>query len=208
MNADPDLEPIRVMYSSNLANEGAVSTAVGWNTAESQSLRFQKLCAVIVDEGQPFSVNDYGCGYGAQLSYLLEQGHEVSVYNGYDVSKEMLDAALVRHTGFSGRIELRQSSSVETQADYSFVSGTFNVRLDAAEAAWKEFMARKLRELDAHSSRGFAFNVLTTYVDWTQPHLYYADPLFWFDFCKRHFSRYVSLLHDYPLYEWTIVVKK
>ena len=57
------------------------------------------------------------------------------------------------------------------------------------------------------SKKGFGFNLLSTYVDWKEDHLYYGDPLFFFDFCKRHVSRYVSLLHDYPLYEWTILVR-
>jgi hypothetical protein len=38
--------------------------------------------------------------------------------------------------------------------------------------------------------------------------LYYADPLFFFDYCKTRFSRFVTLIHDYPLYEFTILVRK
>jgi len=38
--------------------------------------------------------------------------------------------------------------------------------------------------------------------------LYYADPCFIFDYCKRNFSRNVALLHDYELYEFTIIVRK
>jgi len=45
-------------------------------------------------------------------------------------------------------------------------------------------------------------------VDWKQDNLYYGDPFLFFDYCKRNISRYVSLLHDYPLYEWTIIVRK
>ena len=55
--------------------------------------------------------------------------------------------------------------------------------------------------------KALAFNLLSTYVDWQEPHLFYGDPLFWFDHCKRNYSRQVALLHDYPLYEWTIVVR-
>ena len=38
--------------------------------------------------------------------------------------------------------------------------------------------------------------------------LYYADLLLIFDWCKNNISKYVSLLHNYPLYEFTILVKK
>jgi hypothetical protein len=88
------------------------------------------------------------------------------------------------------------------------VSGTFNVRFEATDEEWGAFVADKLAEIDRHSRHGFAFNLLSTYVDWKQPTLYYADPLHWFDHCKRNFSKQVALLHDYPLYEWTILVRK
>ena len=35
-----------------------------------------------------------------------------------------------------------------------------------------------------------------------------ADPLEAFDRCKRTYSRFVTLLHDYPLYEFTIIVRR
>lgn len=39
-------------------------------------------------------------------------------------------------------------------------------------------------------------------------HLYYADPAELFDHCKRNYSRNVALLHDYGLYEFTVLVRK
>ena len=41
-----------------------------------------------------------------------------------------------------------------------------------------------------------------------RPYLYYADPLFLFDYCKKKYSKSVALLHDYGLYEFTILVRK
>jgi hypothetical protein len=40
-----------------------------------------------------------------------------------------------------------------------------------------------------------------------RPDLFYADPLFLFDYCKTRFSKAVALLHDYPLYEFTVLVR-
>jgi len=65
-----------------------------------------------------------------------------------------------------------------------------------------------VHNLNDHSIRGFAFNSLTTYVDYRQDGLYYGDPLYYFDFCKKHISRKVSLLHDADNWEWTIYVRK
>jgi hypothetical protein len=60
------------------------------------------------------------------------------------------------------------------------------------------------------TARGFAFNCLTAYSDQDKmrPDLHYADPCELFDICKRKYSRNVALLHDYGLYEFTILVRK
>jgi len=52
--------------------------------------------------------------------------------------------------------------------------------------------------------------MLTKYSDreYMKEYLYYADPLFIFDYCKRNFSKKVALIHDYELYEFTILVRK
>jgi hypothetical protein len=41
-----------------------------------------------------------------------------------------------------------------------------------------------------------------------QDYLYYADPRVLFDHCKTRYSKNVALLHDYGLYEFTILVRK
>lgn len=208
MDLSKPLSQISALYSKNLERNGPVSSSVGWKTPESQRLRFEKLTSVVDASTQPFSVNDYGCGYGAHLDHLLERGMKVSAYHGYDLSEKMLDTARMRLESFQGMLDLRQSTSLETEADYTFVSGTFNVRFEASEDEWKRFILGKLDEMHRQSLKGFAFNLLSTYVDWQEPHLFYGDPMFWFDHCKRNYSRQVSLLHDYPLYEWTILCRK
>jgi hypothetical protein len=94
-------------------------------------------------------------------------------------------------------------------ADYTVASGIFNVRLDVSDSAWKDYVFRELETLAGLSRRGFSFNMLTSYsdADKMRPDLYYGDPRFFFDHCKRRYSRNVALLHDYGLYEFTIIVR-
>ena len=95
-------------------------------------------------------------------------------------------------------------------ADYTVASGIFNVKLDTPAVEWEKYILDTLETINALSRNGFAFNVLTKYSDqeFMRPDLYYADPLFFFDYCKTKYSRFVTLLHDYPLYEFTILVRK
>ena len=205
---DDTLDKISNLYSDNLTEHGDQSKAVGWPTADSQELRFEKLTQVIPEMDDSFSVNDYGCGYGAHLEYLIKKRYPVSGYNGYDLSEEMLDKSQERLKDFDGDLNLINSSEISTQADFTFVSGTFNVRFESSYEEWKAFIEKTLHMINESSNLGFSFNLLSKYVDWEEPHLFYGDPCYWFDYCKKNFSKHVSLLHDYPLYEWTILVRK
>jgi SAM-dependent methyltransferase len=191
------------LYDKSLREHGATPKGVGWRDEPTHNLRFERLSQVI-EAGEPISINDLGCGYGAFLEYLNGRGVKVSHFRGLDISERMLEEARRRHPSS----EWILGSELASAADYSFASGIFNVRLKESRANWWKFIVRTLDELHRHSKRGFAFNLLTSYVDYREPNLYYADPREFFDLCKRRYSKRVALLHDYPLYEWTMLVRK
>jgi SAM-dependent methyltransferase len=201
------LAGVKALYTGNLAEHGVSSAAVGWPDPDAQRLRFEKLALVLRGE-QPVSVADYGCGYAAMLDFLNGRGTPtVAHYRGYDISAEMLEAARER-VGGDPRVELVNSGTPDAEVDYSFVSGTFNVRMSASEEEWRAFVLETLVELWDRSRRGVAFNLLTSYVDWRKDDLFYAPPEEFFAFCKNELSRFVTLVHDYPLYEWTLLVHR
>jgi SAM-dependent methyltransferase len=192
------------LYEESLSKHGTAPLAVGWRDPDSHQLRFGKLASVIADRGAGITVNDLGCGYGAFHEYLVERGIRVAHFRGYDISEKMLEQARARVA--SG--EFIAGSLLDKPADYGFACGIFNVRLQESEESWLTHIERTLDNLNAFSTCGFAFNLLTSYVDFREPHLYYGDPLYFFDFCKRRYAGRVALLHDYPLFEWTIAVTK
>lgn len=203
---NPDLTDLADLYSESLRKHGTTPMGVGWRDIESQGLRFDKLLQGF-DLTQPFFMNELGCGYGALFDHLQRKNLPVLKFRGHEISQEMLRVAKSKIGQFSC-VELLGSSRLDQVADFSIASGIFNVRLDCEEGEWDKYVLSVLENLNAHSKNGFAFNALSTYVDFYEPHLYYANPVRFFDYCKRNFSRHVSLLHDYALYEWTIVVKK
>ncbi len=194
-------------YSAKLAEHGQTARGVDWNGEESQMLRFEQLCKII-DQSGDFSINDLGCGYGALYDVLCSR-YQNCTYNGYDVSGDMIRAATERHAG--GRnASFAVAAEPLLMADYGIASGIFNVRLKRSDGQWRDYMQVTLDSLDRTSMRGFAFNCLTSYsdTDKMRDYLYYADPCALFDLCKRRYSRHVALLHDYGLYEFTILVRK
>lgn len=160
------------------------------------------------DASDKLTLLDYGCGYAALLDYLRAGGLGIA-YRGYDISDAMVTAARTRHTTTS-RCAFDADEAALTPADVVVASGIFNVKLDTPDLHWREYMLETIGHMDALARQGFAFNALTTYsdVDRRRPDLYYSDPCELFDFCKRRFSRRVALLHDYPLFEFTILVRK
>lgn len=201
------LTGIRDLYAGNLAEHGLSSKSVGWKDDWSHLLRFERLSRIVARDGGDYTVNDWGCGYGAMFGYLdALPGARLREYLGYDISPEMIAAAQANCDPSRSRFIL--GPEVTEPADYSFVSGTFNVKLEASDDDWDAYVKRQLSVIYAHSRKGVAFNLLTSYVDWKAENLFYADPGKFFDFCKRQLSRHVTLVHDYTLFEWTMLVSR
>ncbi len=202
------LDEVATYYAEKLAEHGDTPRGVDWNSEESQMVRFAQLCKIIEPTTPNFSLNDLGCGYGALLDYLRDR-HATFTYLGVDVSHEMIMVAEQRHAT-ADRARFITAAVPDEVADYGLASGTFNVRLDRSDAEWFDYLQATLDVLDRTSTLGFAFNCLTLYSDEDKKrdYLYYADPCRLFDLCKRHYSRQVALLHDYGLYEFTILVRK
>ncbi len=201
------LKNIADYYAEKVTLYGETPKGVDWNGFESQHLRFEQLIKVIQSKDS-VSINDLGCGYGAFYDFISEKYSSVH-YCGFDVSDAMISSAKERFINKSNVRFIREDKPDQI-ANYTIASGIFNVRLDCSDDIWIKHIEDTLRVMDRYSSQGFAFNCLTAYSDKEKmkKHLYYANPSDLFDFCKSSFSRNVALLHDYDLYEFTILVRK
>jgi SAM-dependent methyltransferase len=201
------LTEVAKYYSAKLEEYGETPRGVDWNGESGQKLRFEQLCKIIETENS-FSLNDLGCGYGALYDFLASKKGGFS-YLGVDISEGMIMAARERYKKpIQARFVL--SSEPDQVADFGIASGIFNVRMGRTDNEWRLYLEATLDILNQTSRIGFAFNCLTIHSDKDKMHdyLYYADPCALFDFCKRRYSRNVALLHDYGLYEFTILVRK
>jgi SAM-dependent methyltransferase len=200
----PLLGAIERYYSDKFAQHGPSAAGVDWNSAESQELRFTQLLTVL-DGDDGFSLVDYGCGYGALIRCLSARGLAF-VYQGFDLSEPMLEHA---RRAFTQQQFTSDPGELEP-CDYAVASGIFNVSLGFEDKQWLAYVLKTIEHLHTLSMRGFAFNMLTSYsdADKMRPDLYYGDPCFFFDLCKRQYSRNVALMHDYDLFEFTIIVRK
>jgi len=202
------LEEVSTYYTKKVLQFGTTPAGVDWNSYESQELRFEQLLKIIKNPASPFSFLDYGCGYGSLYKYM-QQRFKNFAYTGYDISDEMVKTALEMYrTG--DNLQWKNSLTDNDKKDYVVASGILNVKQGTPGELWEGFVIDTLHELDKYSKKGFAFNALTNYSgnENLKDTLYYADPLYLFDFCKKNISKHVALLHDYALPEFTILVTK
>lgn len=198
-------------YYQELFNEhGHDARGAGWKNKEAQWKRFEQL-AKIITTADPFSINDLGCGFGSFYDFLQVNDLPPFQYAGYDILDTMLDQARSLHTAADNASFRKIDNAGELQpADYTVASGIFNLKYEIPANDWLQYILQTIRQMFDQSQKGIAFNVLTLYSDkeFMKEHLYYADPLFLFDHCKKNFSRNVALLHDYDEYDFTLLIRK
>ena len=209
MSIDHTQKKLSEYFSEKLEVFGATPKGVDYNGSEAQERRFEQLVKVI-NHTYPFSIIDYGSGYGALFDFLNQQGWQFEYY-GIDVVEKMVLAGREAHRQYLNAHFTTDEREVPV-ADYLLAGAIFNIKLEESYEGWRDFIIQTLGRMNALCSKGFSFNMLTKYSDADRmaqrPDLFYGDPLFFFDFCKRNFSRNVALLHDYGLYDFTILVRK
>jgi len=202
-----NLSKVEDYFTAKLEAHGATPLGVGWNSSEAQETRFFQLIKII-DPSKKYSLLDFGSGFGAMYDYLTGLGHQLH-YVGYDVTDAMIEKGSELHPN---NPDCWFTSSIDEVpvVDYAVLSGALNIKLDNDSATWTAHVIGCLNKMSELSQKGFSFNMLTKYseAEKMRPELYYGDPQLFFDYCKRNFSRNVVLIHDYILYDFTILVRK
>jgi SAM-dependent methyltransferase len=198
------LDSVARYYSDRLDAHGATPQGVDWSSESSQQLRFTQLLQVI--DGENPTIIDYGCGYGALAQRLIAEERDFR-YVGFDISSSMIGTAQSLIKDARCRFTTREDDI--GRADFTLASGIFNVRLQTGEPDWRGYVTSTIDKIARCSTRGFALNMLTRYADppLMRDDLYYADPARYFALCKERYSRNVALLHDYDLYEFTLLIR-
>jgi cyclopropane fatty-acyl-phospholipid synthase-like methyltransferase len=197
----------REYYEASLARFGDDPRGVNWRDAETQRLRFAVLCGVGDLTGR--RLHDVGCGLAHLADYLRDE-RVACEYVGSDISPAMIEQARRRLS--TTRLEvadlLAQTPAPWMRADYVVTSGLFHVRGSRSPEEWRGFVQAMVQRMFEMAGRGIAFNMMTSYVDYEDAHLYYSPPAEMLDFCMRHLGRRVVVRHDYPLWEYTVYAYK
>jgi SAM-dependent methyltransferase len=179
-------EDMRAHYQRLLAEHGDGHAAVQYSSKASQEARYAVLCRIAELGGS--HVLDWGCGTGHLASWLADQGIDCR-YTGVDIVPDFLELARAKHP--QHRFGTMEDFDGE-RFDWAIVSGVFNNKMDDNPA----FFRHHVRELWARCDRGLAFNLMSTWVDYQAPELWYARPEEIFAFMKS-LTPFVTLRNDY-----------
>jgi SAM-dependent methyltransferase len=211
----PVLNDVLTYYNQKLHEHGLTARGVDWSTDDRQQRVFEQVTKICLsprtgvrDTG--FTLLDYGCGHGSLLSYLIENSWGFERYIGFDLLPDMLAGAREVHQAHLHKLDLTDKEADLAPADYVVGVGLITVKTEANFTEWQNYALATIQRMWGLAKKGLAFNSLTKYSEPSKMknHLYYADPGFIFDYCKNNLSRDVALLHDYGLYEFTILVRK
>lgn len=200
------LARIKAQYKTSIETFGATSHGVLWQNGTEQIRRFEILYRLIAP-AQPFSINDLGCGYGALLDYLTTQNAPFTQYYGYDITPEMLTLAQSRFSGEN--IAFIHAGYPTQKADYTLVSGTFNLCDETPYQQWLEYVFERLLLAFSASTKALVFNGLSPAKTPKVDGLFYIDKETMSELCTYGLgAKDIKTYDDTTLCEWSIAVFK
>ena len=202
------LGPMLKAYEDRLDRCGPNAQGVFWKNQEWQHRRYATLERVFDQAAQKggITIHDFGCGYGALFEYLSKKPMMTnSHYIGTDLSQNMIKAA--RSRNHNPRASFIHGCAATKIVDFTIVSGTYNMHINADPEEWTFYVKTSLEQLWRHTSRGLAFNLLSHQAKKKYGGLYYADPKVFLKFVKKTLSSNYEIVYDPPLPDFTIFVR-
>lgn len=186
------------LYNTRYDQFGRDIKTVGWGNAKDQLLRFDVLLRGLEPKGK--SILDIGCGLGDMIPYLTERTGGDFNYIGIDIAEKLIVDASATFKSKGYQFYTGDIFSVNLpKVDIALLSGALSFKTENIETYAYETMAQMF-EL---SKEAACLNFLTKYVDFELEKNQHYQPETVFSKAKQ-FSKKVNLLHDYPLYEFTV----
>ncbi len=193
-------ESAALLYNERYDKFGRDIRTVGWSNDRDQTLRFDVLFRGLDPRGK--TILDVGCGLGDLVPYLNRRTDGDFTYIGIDVASRLIGDARAVHGHPNCSFYTGDIFSVELpQVDYSILSGALSLKQDGIEAYARDTLTQMVKL----SRQAVALNFLTSYVDFEAVHNQHYHPETVFTWAKALAKR-VNVIHDYPLYEFTIQI--
>ncbi|MBN1166304.1 MAG: hypothetical protein JXA44_04145 [Methanospirillaceae archaeon] len=203
----------KTFYLNKFLRYGDSPKALSWNDEKTQEIRFNLISDLFKHENNiPFSIHEVGCGLAHYLEYLSHR-YPQALYSGSDIVPEFLEYNKKKYPDkqfFLDNIASEKSDSVLSfmDVDYYCLNGTFHTKEENSVHEWENFIFKSIKNMFTLAKKGIAFNFLTSNSDYYDSSLYYANPAEIITWCLRNCSRFISIRHDLPLFEFFVYIYK
>lgn len=196
-----DRDNISNFYTQRLNKKGSSVETVGWSSVETQKMRFDVLTRNLDLKGK--RILDVGCGLGDMIAWLEQKTDGSFDYVGIDICEGFIDYSRKK---FSDKYAFLLGDIFQKDLgkfDHILCSGTFSYKT-SNNIQYAKLAIKKMIDLSENS---VCVNFLSTYVDYQLEHNFHYDPIDMFSFAKD-LSRWVTIYHDYPLWEFTLQLRQ
>lgn len=195
-------------YGRLLEKHGPGVEAVASGQQIYKDLRYKKLSNIFSsDIGDSLIVHDVGCGLGHLYEYLKDTFPEKNiVYSGSEVTPKFVKTCRKNYPEIRFYLRDLYTGPFHEAYDYLMFGGTFYHLAGSSAHDFESFVHQMLCNGFASCRKGMAFNLITGYVDYHQEDLFYCDLPKLINFIVKNLSRFFTIDHATPLYEYTVCV--
>jgi len=203
MTTTPVLDPedaSRVIqrYQQRIAEHGATFASLNSGSEEKQAIRQWVHASAL--RGERPSILEVGCGLGDFYKYLMTQGRNCS-YHGYDIVPEYVAECQRVYPQAEFGVRNIFLNGIEGSYDTVVMSQVLNNRYQKSDNML--VMRRALELAYQHTRVSVSVDMLSTYVDFRNPDLFYYSPEDIFRMAKAIAPR-VLIRHDYRAFEFCV----
>ena len=196
---DPeDVSRVIQRYRERIAEHGATFASLNSGSEEKQAIRQWVHASAL--RGERPSILEVGCGLGDFYKYLKTQKRDCS-YHGYDIVPEYV--AECQRAFPQAKFDVRNIflSGIEGNYDTVVMSQVLNNRYQKSDNM--QVMRHALELTFQHTRVSVSVDMLSTYVDFRNPDLFYYSPEDIFRIAKTIAPR-VLIRHDYRAFEFCV----
>ena len=186
------------LYNERFERFGRDVRTVGWGSRHDQLLRFEVLFGGIDPIGK--TILDVGCGLGDLVPFLDNLTNGDFKYVGIDVAEHLINSAKVTYDDKRCAFMCCDIFGADLpEVDIAVLSGALSLRAEGMD----EYAHRTMKLMYDRTSEAACLNFLTTHVDYELEKNKHYSPETVFKWALG-LTEHVSLIDDYPLYEFTV----
>jgi SAM-dependent methyltransferase len=185
-------------YQLRIAQHGPTFASLNSGSEEKQAIRHRVHASAL--QGANPTVLEIGCGLGDFYQYLRNHGRDCS-YGGYDIVPEYISECRRRFPDATFDLRNIFTDDIDGTYDTIVMSQVLNNRYQKSENM--RVLERALDMAFRHTRVSVSVDMLSTYVDFRNPELFYYSPEDVFRMAKAIAPR-VILRHDYRAFEFCV----